>query len=128
MKKINRLYQSVIEIGAVVVRNDIEGLRLMTVEALQSTAFGESARCIWFGSDDHLQFEQISLRLLDLFPHSVSTPDLALGQEVRVRAGGPVMTVLKIDSKDLALCEWDGPRGLARCRPFPIRCLTGSMV
>ncbi len=40
----------------------------------------------------------------------MSAEQLKVGDEVRLKSGGPVMTIIEIDSKGKALCRWQVAR------------------
>jgi uncharacterized protein YodC (DUF2158 family) len=114
--------------GMVVSHQD--EIRLMTVERVKTSPFGTSADCSWF-SGDTLRYGALPVRVLDVFPHPVKAPELWRGVEVRLRSGGPVMTVVDDTASNdpgYALCEWDGQGGFSRRRSFPVDCLVTSIL
>ncbi|MEM7730368.1 MAG: hypothetical protein AAF311_14050 [Pseudomonadota bacterium] len=112
--------------GMVVSHQD--EIRLMTVERVAPTRFGPAVSCSWF-SGETLRFGDVPCRVLDTFPHPVVRPNIWKGVEVRLRSGGPVMTVISArHDTDTALCEWDGPEGHPRRRSFPVDCLVTSIL
>ncbi|MGB3455329.1 MAG: hypothetical protein WBG08_05795 [Litorimonas sp.] len=111
--------------GMVVSHQD--ELKTMTVERISASRFGLTVSCSWFDGDA-LRYADVPRRQLDLFPHPVTSLAVRAGLEVRLRSGGPVMTVLSEDPKThTVMCGWDGPGGYSRRRAFPRDCLRTSM-
>lgn len=102
----------------------------MTTEAVSHTAFGMSLSCCWFDGDDCLHFAEFPSNQLEPLTASAKMPKISIDTELRLRSGGPVMTVLgfsKAQETDFALCEWTGPHGRCRQRLFSLRGLVLSM-
>ena len=100
--------------------------RRMSVEGMTQTALSETLNCVWFGADDQLHSELVPARRLALSGEQFEPLDISVGDEVRLNAAGPVMSVISIDSAH-ALCEWDGPQDMVRRRSFPTDCLIRSL-
>ena len=108
-----------VEVGDCVVASGTN--QVMCVEVVHEQDNGKIVSCSYFDSKGDLHFQSLNCAALRAFPRTILDRKVSRGDTVKLKSGGPSMSILELWHEDqgvVAVCEWTGPSSQLRRRGF----------